>query len=67
MNVMKTKTTKDGFLWLIVSPDIALRLMNNGIQIYYLYNDDSESLIEDVEYTSDFEREDIGVEIGSII
>jgi len=41
--------------------------MNNGIQIYYLYNDDSESLIEDVEYTSDFEREDIGVEIGSII
>jgi len=63
---MKTKVTEDGFLWLIVSPEIALKLMKNGTQVYYLYADDSEALIEDVEYTSDFEREDLGVEIGFI-
>ena len=46
---MKIKITKDGFIWLIIDMDIAKALwQTNKVEIYQLYDDDSESLVEDL-------------------
>ena len=52
---MKTKVTKDGFVWLIVDKDTATAIYKTGTQeLYSLYDDDAEGLIESDE---DFERD----------
>lgn len=66
---MKTKVTKDGFVWLIVDKDTATAIYKTGTQeLYSLYDDDAEGLIESDE---DFERAlrsscPFGVEVGYI-
>ena len=59
---MKTKICKDGFIWLIIDMDIAKALwQTNKVEIYQLYDDDSESLVEDLNDV----REDceLGIEV----
>jgi len=62
------KITKDGFVWLIVT-DVAEKMYySNSMQVYCLYEDGTESLIQshrdlDAALSS---GNDIGVEIASI-
>lgn len=66
---MKTKVTKDGFVWLIVDKFTAQAIWNNGNEdLYILYNDDSEGLIEDVEklHQAIDDNLQIGLEVGFV-
>lgn len=63
---MKTKVTKDGFIWLVVKRDTAIALFENeDTEIYKLYEDDSESVIDNL---MDFQQNDgeFGIELGNI-
>ena len=66
---MKTKVTKDGFVWLIVPDDLAMEMWKSkDASLYILYDDDSEKLVEtDWQIRSAIrDREQIGVEIGFV-
>lgn len=39
-------TTQDGFVWTIVPREQAIELLQSGKEVYKVYNDESESLIE---------------------
>jgi hypothetical protein len=39
-------TTQDGFVWTIVTKEQAIELLHSGREIYKVYHDESESLIE---------------------
>jgi len=39
-------TTKDGFVWEVVSKQAATELLHSGKEVYRVYEDESESLIE---------------------
>jgi hypothetical protein len=39
-------TTQDGFVWTIVLREQAIELLQSGKEVYKVYNDESESLIE---------------------
>ena len=59
-------TEKDGFVWRIVT-DVAKEILSTGLfPIYELHDDDSESLISDIEHlTKCLENgSDIGIEVG---
>lgn len=60
---MITKTTPDGFIWLIIDADTAKAIFNDGDrEIFALYNDDSEGEItkfEDIDF-----MESTGIPIG---
>lgn len=60
---MITKTTPDGFIWLIIDADTAKAIFNDGNrEIFALYNDDSEGEItkfEDIDF-----MESTGIPIG---
>lgn len=44
---MRTKTTKDGFVWLVLTVNEAMKLYDaNDIPVYRLYDDDSEGLVD---------------------
>ena len=62
------KITNDNFVWKIVTHK-AKDIFNSGIfELYILYNDDSESLIEDLEDLNLALKHnyDIGIEVGQI-
>ena len=42
-------TTKDGFIWNIVTKETAQNLLERGKEVYKVYPDESETLIEDYE------------------
>lgn len=62
------KVTADGFVWLLVT-EKAKEVFNSGLfSLYILYEDDSESLIQDFE---DLDKAleyglDIGIEVGHL-
>lgn len=39
---MRTKVTKDGFVWLVISKEAAYQLFSSDIEVFRLYDDDSE-------------------------
>lgn len=39
-------TTQDGFVWTIVTKEQAIELLHSGKEVYKVYDDESESLIE---------------------
>jgi hypothetical protein len=39
-------TTQDGFIWEVVSKEAATELLHSGKEVYRVYEDESESLIE---------------------
>lgn len=39
-------TTQDGFIWEVVSKQAATELLHCGAEVYKIYTDESESLIE---------------------
>ncbi len=50
-----THTTKDGFVWTIVSKGDAIVMFRNGGQIFKIHPDESETLIEDeLDFADDF-------------
>lgn len=60
---MKTKVTKDGFVWLLFKREEAEYIFALDIaDIYCLFDDDSESIIE---CPRDFDKSDTyGIEVG---
>lgn len=62
--MLKLKITKkDRFVWKVIDANYAIKLYNLNIEsIYRLYEDDSESLVEDVSEIS--EDGVYGIEIG---
>ncbi len=60
---MATKTTPDGFLWLIVDTDTAKAIFKDGKkELFALYDDDSEGTITKIE---DIDlMENIGIPVG---
>ena len=62
--MLKLKITKeDRFVWRVIDANYAIKLYNLNIEpIYRLYEDDSESLVEDVSEIS--EDGVYGIEIG---
>lgn len=63
----KIKITKDGFMWLLLSNDAALSAWEQGsVQLFALYNDESESSINSMQELDRALRCDIpiGVELG---
>jgi hypothetical protein len=50
----KTFTTQDGFTWYIIEPRVAQILVQADYPVYKLWDDESDSLIEDTEIFDDF-------------
>ena len=44
--IMRTKVTKDGFVWAVIDKEEAVSMHVLGESVYRLYDDDSESLVE---------------------
>lgn len=66
---MKTKVTKDGFIWLVVPGDDAMEMWKSKTaELYILHNDDSETMVEtDLQVQrATFSGERIGIEVGFI-
>ena len=63
---MRTKITKDGFIWLVVQKNTAIALFKNeDAEVYRLYADDSEGLIENLADFSEHDGE-FGVKLGFV-
>lgn len=63
------KITKDGFIWLTVNSDEAIKIWRNEIfSLFILYDDDSEGQIEsDIELSNAIAHGmKIGIEVGQI-
>lgn len=63
------KVTQDGFAWQILDSNDAVNAFHDGLTIYALYNDDSESQIITIQDLDDALYDDqveIGIEIGFI-
>lgn len=62
---MKTKVCKDGFVWLVISKEAAYQLFSSDIEVFRLYNDDSEGACD---YANDirFHNGEFGIEVGFI-
>lgn len=59
----KTKLTQDGFLWLLIDRKQA-ELLYEVMEVYCLFPDDSESLVEEL---SDLDKSaNYGIEVGWI-
>lgn len=66
---MKTKVTKDGFIWLVVPSDDAMEMWKSKTaELYILHNDDSETMVEtDLQVQrATFSGKQIGIEVGFI-
>lgn len=63
---MRTKVTKDGFVWLTLSKKDAIALYDaSDIQVYRLYDDDSEGMILTKGEIMGYDGQ-LGVEVGFI-
>lgn len=62
------KVTKDNFVWKIVTHKAKDILASGIFELYVLYDDDTEGLIEDLEDLELALKEDrdIGIEVGQI-
>lgn len=66
---MKTKVTKDGFVWLVVPDDYVMEMWKAKLATsYVLHNDDSETMIEtDLQMIYAIrDGKQIGIEVGFI-
>lgn len=64
---MKTQTTADGFIWALVeNRQKAEKAIDNDFQLYALYDEESEGLIEDYwDLNNAFEYDyKVGLELG---
>lgn len=52
----KTFTTQDGFTWYIIEPRVAQILVQADYPVYKLWDDESESLIEDTNIFDNFDH-----------
>ena len=41
---MRTKVTKDGFVWLVISKEVAYLIVSSDIEVFKLYDDGSEAV-----------------------
>ena len=55
---MRTKVTKDGFVWLVISKEAAYQLFSSDIEVFRLYNDDSEGVCDNALIPSRYEGSD---------
>ena len=57
------KVDKDGFCWQVITTEEAKKRYSDNKEVYRLYDDDTEGLVED---ESDFEDhdEEFGIELG---
>ena len=62
---MKTKVTKDGFVWLVISKEAAYQLFSSDIELFRLYDDDSEGACENANDIR-FHNGEFGIEVGFI-
>lgn len=62
---MRTKVTKDGFVWLVISKEAAYQMFSSDIEVFKLYEDDSEASCEN-ENDIRFHSEEFGIEVGFI-
>lgn len=62
---MRTKVTKDGFVWLVISKEAAYQMYSSDIEVFKLYDDDTESSC-DSENDIRFHCGEFGVEVGFI-
>lgn len=62
---MKTKVTKDGFVWAVIDKEEAVSMHVLGESVYRLYDDDSESLVEN-EFDIWGQNCEFGIEMGFI-
>lgn len=53
---MNTFTTQDGFTWYIIEPRVAQILVQADYPVYKLWDDESESLIEDTNIFDNFDH-----------
>lgn len=63
------KITQEGFAWQILDSNDAVNAYHNGVSIFALYDDDSESqiiTIKDLEDALYDDQVEIGIEIGLI-
>jgi hypothetical protein len=60
------KTTKDNFVWLLVTDKAKEVYLSGLFELYILYNDDSESLVESFSQLSEALEDglDIGISVG---
>lgn len=62
---MKPKVTKDGFVWLVISKEAAYQMFSSDIEVFKLYDDDSEASCEN-ENDIRFHSGEFGIEVGFI-
>lgn len=62
---MRTKVTKDGFVWLIISKEAAYQLFSSDIEVFKLYDDDSEGACDNANDIRSHSGE-FGIEVGFI-
>ena len=62
---MKAKVCKDGFVWLVISKEAAYQLFSSNIEVFRLYDYDSEGACD---YANDirFHNGEFGIEVGFI-
>lgn len=60
------KTTKDNFVWLLVTDKAKEVYLSGLFELYILYNDDSETLVESFSQLSEALEDglDIGISVG---
>lgn len=62
---MGTKVTKDGFVWLVISKEAAYQLFTSDIEVFRLYDDDSERACDDANDIR-FHNGEFGIEVGFV-
>lgn len=62
---MRTKVTKDGFVWLVISKEAAYQLFSSDIEAFRLYDDDSEGVCDNANDIRSHSGE-FGIEVGFI-
>lgn len=62
------KTTKDNFVWLLVTDKAKEVYLSGLFELYILYNDDSETLVESFSQLSEALEDglDIGISVGHL-
>lgn len=62
---MKTKVCKDGFVWLVISKEVAYQLFSSDIEVFRLYDDDSEGACENANDIR-FHNGEFGIKVGFV-
>lgn len=62
---MKTKVCKDGFVWLVINKEAAYQLFSSNIEVFRLYDDDSEAACDNANDVR-FHNGEFGIEVGFV-